>query len=555
MVKKVFSASPLSSNMLDQLTSKYGCDFEQTTLSFIKNLGIFSSIKFLRTVSDMNVVFEDKESEKLLDIFLLLFLVTKSKKIILLRDDLTTFTLNRKDAVFSVIKTFWGTCYAFYSALKIFAISKCIKEKTNFFVDQNLKEVFYLKTNYWFGVKAGGSVAHMEGVISGLKAKGFQIDFAAVEAPKSFKTSIQEHFLLNIPRYLSPIFSLNLLLFDNIQFKTLKKRTFKKYKFIYHRMALNSLAAIRLSHHLKVPLILEYNGSEVWVQRNWGKQLFLEQISQAIENASLRCANYIVTVSDVLKQELIQRGIPEKKIICYPNCVDSEKFNPTLFTKEHIVNKRKLLGFTEDDIILTFIGTFGKWHGVECLARAIRSLYEKEYKWLKNKNIKFLLIGDGPCMPEVKQILSSIPNYSSFVKLPGLVVQEEAPLYLALSDVLLSPHCLPNNSELFFGSPTKLFEYMAMNKIIIASDLGQIGETLSPSVHVRHISEINSSTTAILCSPGKEEDIFEAIRYACNNLTKIKFMGTNARSKVVKNYTWKRHVEEIINQIQPFHHV
>ena len=183
MVKKVFSASPLSSNMLDQLTSKYGCDFEQTTLSFIKNLGIFSSIKFLRTVSDMNVVFEDKESEKLLDIFLLLFLVTKSKKIILLRDDLTTFTLNRKDAVFSVIKTFWGTCYAFYSALKIFAISKCIKEKTNFFVDQNLKEVFYLKTNYWFGVKAGGSVAHMEGVISGLKAKGFQIDFAAVEAP------------------------------------------------------------------------------------------------------------------------------------------------------------------------------------------------------------------------------------------------------------------------------------------------------------------------------------------------------------------------------------
>ncbi len=138
--------------------------------------------------------------------------------------------------------------------------------------------------------------------------------------------------------------------------------------------------------------------------------------------------------------------------------------------------------------ILTFVGTFGKWHGVEVLAHTIRKLFEVDSKWLKDKHVKFLLIGDGACMPEAKNILSPIPQYSNIVTLTGLIPQEDTPAYLALSDILISPHFSPTNKgKRFFGSPTKLFEYMAMRKVIIASDLEQISEVLAPSVHINNI--------------------------------------------------------------------
>ena len=49
---------------------------------------------------------------------------------------------------------------------------------------------------------------------------------------------------------------------------------------------------------------------------------------------------------------------------------------------------------------------------------------------------------------------------------------------MAACDLLASPHVPNSDGTPFFGSPTKLFEYMAMGKGIIASDLDQIGEVL-----------------------------------------------------------------------------
>ena len=57
---------------------------------------------------------------------------------------------------------------------------------------------------------------------------------------------------------------------------------------------------------------------------------------------------------------------------------------------------------------------------------------------------------------------------------------------------------LEDGSE-FFGSPTKLFEYMAMGKGIVASRLGQIGDVLS------------DEETALLIEPGNARQLADAI--------------------------------------------
>lgn len=548
-VNQVFVATPLTAGMLEQLAKNHHAKFEQITLGSLKNRGIQATLKLLRSVTEMQVVLEDPESERLKDVFLILFFFTKAKHVEFIRNDLSRFSLGRLDMIRSFVKTGWATLLSLYYALKSFLLSKMIKAPRAVAFG-NSNTILYLKTNFWFGIKAGGSVAHVEGVISGLNQHGYQVDYAAVDCSDSLAKQINKNISLPIPKYLSMVFSTNLFIFDHLIYHDLAKQQFGNYRFIYHRMALNSLAAIRLAKKLKIPLILEYNGSEVWVQRHWGKPLFLESISKSVENACLHYADYIVTISAVLQQELISRGLPAEKIICYPNCVDPKKYNASLYSAEQLVQTRKQLGFTQQDVILTFVGTFGQWHGVDILAKIILNLYEHQQDWLQQHHVKFLLVGDGLLMPTVKQILSAIPNYLDFVKLVGLIPQNEAPKYLALSDILLSPHAPANPGEKFFGSPTKLFEYMAMKKLIIASDLDQIAEVLAPAAHIKDINTLSAQAHALLCEPGNVEQFSQAIKYGVENRADLNFMAENAYRKVLKEYTWEKHVEVILNKLE-----
>ena len=547
MSEKIFVAYPLSSATLERLNPFANNPFDHISLGNLRSLSILSIIKILRTTSKMHVILETKESEQLSDIFLVLFLFTKSRRIDFIRDDLTQFSLQKKEAVLALLKCGVASIIGLYDVCKSFLWATFLSSQKRPLPITNPSKIFYLKTNFWFGVKAGGSVAHVEGVIGGLRKNKVDVEYSALDCQESLLPLVERVHMLPLPQYLSLDRSMNLCRSDWLIHKTLKKASLASYDFIYHRMALNSLSGLLLARRLKRPLVLEYNGSEVWVQKNWGKPLLFQRVSQKIEDANIRCADYIVTVSDVLKDELIGRGVAAERIISYPNCVDPEKFDPALFPPQVCNNKRKTLGLSQNDVVLTFIGSFGQWHGVNSLAKAIHHLSLTQDKWLKEANVKFVLIGDGACMAEVRETLATIPNYADFVTLTGLVPQEEAPAYLAMSDILLSPHSPPSTQERFFGSPTKLFEYMAMEKVIIASDLDQIGEVLSPAIHINKIEERKESDLAILCAPGDVTELAKAIKYAVDHLPHLTSMGHNARCKALSTYTWERHVREILN--------
>ena len=89
----------------------------------------------------------------------------------------------------------------------------------------------------------------------------------------------------------------------------------------------------------------------------------------------------------------------------------------------------------------------------------------------------FLLVGDGGLRPKAEKDIAEegAPERCHFT---GLVEASEVGGYLEACDILVSPHSRSPDGRKFFGSPTKLFEYMAANKAIIASALDQIGEVL-----------------------------------------------------------------------------
>ncbi len=171
-------------------------------------------------------------------------------------------------------------------------------------------------------------------------------------------------------------------------------------------MSVLNYAGTGLARRLRVPLVLEYNGSEAWIARHWRRALRYDDLAVRTEEVSLRHAALVVTVSDALRDDLLARGVDETRIVVYPNGVDVDAFDPA----QRDPAARTELGVPEDAVLTTFVGTLGQWHGVEVLARAIRELFRDDPDRLRRSRLHFLLIGDGLKMPDVRELLADVPS-------------------------------------------------------------------------------------------------------------------------------------------------
>jgi glycosyltransferase involved in cell wall biosynthesis len=237
-------------------------------------------------------------------------------------------------------------------------------------------------------------------------------------------------------------------------------------------------------------------------------------------------ADLIVVVSQNLKDSLIAEGVDASKILVNPNGVSLQKFNEQVnginIRQKYNLQKHKVIGF---------IGTFGEWHGVVEMAKAILMFFDTHADEISK--VKFLLIGDGNLLESVRTIINQ-SSYRDTVIFTGKINQNESPQYLAACDILLSPHIGNPDGSKFFGSPTKLFEYMAMRKPIIASNLEQIGDILT------------HNKSALLVPPGDVAALANAIFYLLKNETLQQTLALGAYNKVIDNYTWDMHVSKIL---------
>ncbi|MCH7650354.1 MAG: glycosyltransferase family 4 protein [Nitrospinae bacterium] len=388
----------------------------------------------------------------------------------------------------------------------------------------------YLRTDYVVDLKAGGSVGHTAGVLNHL---------SSFTAPPLFLTSIpiptvnrniETHVIPPSGRFMDFREIMYLDYNDHLRQTTDVLLKDRRPAFIYQRYSTNNYFGRELAQKMRVPFILEYNGSEVWINKIWSKPLKYEEIAEQIEMINLCGADVVVVVSQPLKSQLVERGVESEKILVNPNGVDPNLYFPDMESSN--IRDQFNLG---SKTVIGFIGTFGKWHGAEVLAKAYGLLLKTypEYR----KTTQLLMVGDGVTMPQVKNEIEFF-HIADNVILTGMVPQEEGPEHLAACDILASPHVPNSDGTPFFGSPTKLFEYMAMGKGIVASDLDQIGEVLQ------------HDHTARLVKPGDAESLMHGLKSLIDNPETRKRLGEAARREVVAKYTWKEHTRKIIEKLK-----
>jgi len=345
----------------------------------------------------------------------------------------------------------------------------------------------YLRFEHIFSLTTGGSISHTAGVLNSLHYFLKPPVFLSSIAMPGINQNIEQHTLLPIQKF--PDFKELPVLFYNDEFIKFSEVILKEKEvsFVYQRYSLYNYTGLRLAQSRRVPLVLEYNGSEIWVYKNWGKALKYETLAETIELLNLNAADVVVVVSQPLKDDLVDRGVDSGKILVNPNGVDPDLYSPDMESSN--IRDQFNLG---SKTVVGFIGTFGKWHGAEVLAKAFGLLIQQYPQY--RDSTRLLMIGDGHTMSEVQRLLEVYEMTRESI-LTGMVPQEEGPAHLAACDILASPHVPNPDGTPFFGSPTKLFEYMAMEKGIVASDLDQIGEVLQ------------HDHTAWLVKPGDAESL------------------------------------------------
>jgi len=379
------------------------------------------------------------------------------------------------------------------------------------------KNIIYL----WFPRKnygVGGMYAHVKGIISGFISNGYTVTLITCsENVPLTDEKLKVEYIENFSKLPYPF---------NMRAYTKKITPFVLSKikeinpeFVYHRYELyiDIFEKIYLGHN---KLLLEYNGSYVWVIKYWSPNIIKKIVGllllgkvKTFEEKQLQAASNIVVVSEPLRKHLIyDYKIPNEKILFVTNGYDPKIFFSMKKDKK-LVDKYNLC----DKKVIGFSGTFGPWHGTDIFAKAIKEVVQKR------TDVYFLFIGDGLFKNDCIDIINQ-DNVSEYVTFTGKIPFSEMNDYLNLCDVFVNPTIENKDGSEFFGSPTKLFEYIGTDKTIITSNVGQMGRLFT-------------SDDVYFINSGDYFDLSEKILLALDNPKTVKNK---------ENYTWKEIVKNII---------
>lgn len=218
----------------------------------------------------------------------------------------------------------------------------------------------------------------------------------------------------------------------------------------------------------------------------------------------------IRVISPGFKTNIINKGVPAEKIYTISNWVDNVFYAPKGFS-DTLANKLGLSGY----FIIMYAGTIGLAQGIGTVLDAAEQLQDEQ-------RIKFVFIGDGIEMPQLKESVIS-RNLKNAVFLGRFPMTKMPELY-ALSDVLLLH--LKDDPLFRITIPHKTLTYMSAGKPVLAAVEGNVGDI------------ILDAEAGLVCPSGNPQLLASTARHFFNMTpTDRELLGKNGRREAIKNYS------------------
>jgi len=216
----------------------------------------------------------------------------------------------------------------------------------------------------------------------------------------------------------------------------------------------------------------------------------------------------------------IPNFVNRSKIDTVYTCADIIRFDPNSKEIQLIEKQSKNLGM--------YIGGFYHWHGLDYLVEAMVYLNNNHRKWIEKTGLQIQLIGQGEYSEYIRNLIKE-RNVGDLFLLHDRIDFDQVPSYLKIADF-----CISLNTGDALGM--KVFEYMAMSKSVLISNIDIVPKFLSEDI-------------VYMVNPQNPQEIAQRIKEIIDHPEERNQKGQKARELVVKKYNWNKHGRNIHNSI------
>lgn len=287
-----------------------------------------------------------------------------------------------------------------------------------------------------------------------------------------------------------------------------------KPQLIYERYSLFLWATIWMARRHGIPVILEINDSAL-VERV--RPLRMKALARRVERWCFSHCTGLVFISSHFRQLALDAYGNIRPSVISPNAADPVRFDPGRYDAHRLRAARSIDG----TVVCGFVGSFAHWHGVDTFVNAIVE------RLGETPQLTLLMVGDGRMLPAVRERVAAC-GLSNRVLLPGRVGHEEIGAWIACMDYAV----LPDSNQ--YGSPMKLFEFMAMGVGVVAPDYAPIAEV------------IHDGGTGWLF-PRKDTDacVRRVLDLAAREDERAR-VGVAARNYILRERLWRNNAEQLL---------
>ena len=257
-----------------------------------------------------------------------------------------------------------------------------------------------------------------------------------------------------------------------------------------------------------------FNVSDLWPETalhitNITKRSVSFRLSKFLEHQLYRLAWLVSGQSDGIIRHIRER-IPQLRTQLFSNGSNCDVFHPDRRSER----ARAMLG-PETDCIVLYAGLHG-------LAQGLDQVLDVAERLKHNKNLRFILVGDGPEKAELEDRART--KELTNILFRDAVPAEEVPELLASADVVL----VPLKTYIPGAVPSKLYEGMASSRPIIFVGKGDAAELVT-----RH-------QVGLVVSPGDITGLAQALELLSEDKNLQEHFGKNGRK--LAECQFNRHV-------------
>ena len=236
------------------------------------------------------------------------------------------------------------------------------------------------------------------------------------------------------------------------------------------------------------------------------------RIGRRIENKTYSNADKIIVISESFKRNIMEKGVPEEKIVVINNWVDESAITPIKREDNPLFDRLEL---DRGCFYVTYSGNIGKSQNLSLLVDVADKLRNES-------DIRFLIIGDGACRDELSARIKELRLDN--IRLIDFLPYSELSNVFSLGDagLIISKSGIGTSSV-----PSKTWSIMCAERAVLASfdtdsELGDV---------------IRQSGCGVCVPPDDADGLVNAIKAMRDDRELCRHYGENGRAYTLANLT------------------